>query len=78
MDENNNQIMFDSQNNYQNQMSSIIVYHINKPISEFDYFLWRKYKYVILEYNSIFRYLSPITKSIALYTQNIKSMKVTK
>jgi len=38
-DEDNNQIMFDSQNNYQNQISSIIVYHKNKPISEFDYFL---------------------------------------
>ena len=59
--------MFDSQNNYQNQISSIMVYHKNKPISEFDYFLCRKSKYVILESNSIFRYLSPITKSILSY-----------
>ena len=59
--------MFDSQNNYKNQILSIIVYHKIKPILEFDYFLWRKSKYVILESNSIFRYLSPITKSILLY-----------
>jgi len=38
-DEDNNQIIFDSQKNYQNQISSIIVYHKNKPISKFDYFL---------------------------------------
>jgi len=47
--------MFDSQNNYKNQILSIIVYHKIKPILEFDYFLWRKSKYVILESNSIFR-----------------------
>ena len=70
--------MFDSQNNYQNQISSIIVYHKNKPILEFDYFLWIKSKYVILESNSIFRYLSYYQKHFIICTQNIKSMKVTK
>jgi hypothetical protein len=35
----NNQIMFGNQNNYQNQNLSIIMYHKDKPIPEFDYFL---------------------------------------
>jgi hypothetical protein len=38
-DEDNNQIMFGSQNNYQNQISSIFLYCGDKPILEFDYFL---------------------------------------
>jgi hypothetical protein len=59
------------------QISSIIVYHKNKPISEFDYFLWRKSKYVILEFNSIFRYLSHYQKHCIICMQNMKSMKVT-
>jgi hypothetical protein len=59
--------MFDSQNNYRNKVSSLIVYHKNKPILEIDFFLWRKSKYLILESNSIIRYLSPITKNILLY-----------
>ena len=33
--------MFDDQNNYQNQILSIILYCKNKPIPEFDYFLQR-------------------------------------
>ena len=59
------------------QISSIILYHKNKPISEFDYFLWRKSKYVILEFNSIFRYISHCQKHCIICMQNIKSMKVT-
>ena len=35
----NNQIMFSNQNNCQNQILSIVVYHKDKPIPEFDYFI---------------------------------------
>jgi hypothetical protein len=40
--------MFDSRNNYKNQISSIILYHEDKPISEFDYFLQGKSKYIFI------------------------------
>ena len=38
-DKDNNQIMFGNQNNYQIQNLAIIMYHKDKPIPEFDYFL---------------------------------------
>ena len=34
--------MFGTQNNYQIQNSAIMMYHKDKPIPEFDYFLRRK------------------------------------
>ena len=41
-DKDNNRIMFGNQNNYQIQNSAIFMYHKDKLILEFDYFLQRK------------------------------------